>query len=235
MTTQPAQNHAASQGATGSDPPLSRRERKKERTRQEIFAAAMKLYAERGFDSVTVEGICQEADVARGTFFAHFPTKSSLLFEFNRSMAAAFRERLVEPRSPAIAELRELVDMLAQAWLERADVMSAMLREFLLAPPSREQVEVESQHLPALIEDIVRRGQALGEFRTEIAPRLAAAVFLSTSLAILSGHVFAVGEVMPEQARDQFLEVVLHGLVAPDSTRADRPDPSAAPQTRSSG
>jgi AcrR family transcriptional regulator len=221
-----------------SDPPArSRRERKKERTRHEIFGAAMRLYAECGVEGVTVEQICEAADVARGTFFAHFPTKAALLFEFNRTMTALFRGDLQEPRGSAVSELEALVDRLAEAWLQRADVMSAMLREFLAAPPSPDQVEVESQFLPALIEDIVRRGQERGEFRRTLSPRLAAAVFLSTSLAILSGRVFAEGEVEPGEVRDQFLEAVLHGLVAPDSSNArlDESDPSARLDERNPG
>ncbi len=217
--------------ASAEAPAPTRRERKKERTRRAIFAAAMGLYAERRVDEVTVEQICQAADVARGTFFAHFPSKSALLFEFSREMTAGFRERLSEPRGSAIAELRALVAHLADAWLERADAMTSMLREFLVAPPSLAEVEAESHDLPALIEDIVRRGQARGEFRTGVPPRLAAAVFLSTSLSILSGHVYAEGETTPERAREQFLEVVLHGLVAGSESTPRDPIPSLQSRT----
>src|SRR5260221_11582476 len=60
----------------------SRRERKKERTRQEIYRAAMEWFLARGFDAVTIEEICQTADVAKGTFFLHFSTKDALLIEY---------------------------------------------------------------------------------------------------------------------------------------------------------
>src|SRR6266850_5733877 len=62
----------------------SRRERKKERTRQEIYRAAMELFLARGFDAVTIEEICQTADVAKGTFFLHFPTKDAFLLEYGQ-------------------------------------------------------------------------------------------------------------------------------------------------------
>jgi len=208
----PPRDPAASPASPASQRPRSRREARKARTRREIYRAALDLFGRRGFDGVTVEEICAAAGVARGTFFAHFPTKASLLFEFDRAMTAAFLERR-ERRAGAVAELRALCELLASAWLERADVMTAMLREFLRTPAAFLAAGDEPRDLSELIEDIVRRGQASGELRRGIKPRLAAAVFLSTSLAILSGGVFQPGETSPRRVREQFLEVLLHGLV----------------------
>src|SRR5258707_15101424 len=74
---------------------VSRRERKKGRTRADIYNAAMNLFLKRGFDSVTIDDICDAADVARATFFLHFPAKETLLVEYgdraNAELAAAIR------------------------------------------------------------------------------------------------------------------------------------------------
>jgi AcrR family transcriptional regulator len=198
--------------------PLSRRERKKERTRREIYRAAMKLFARRGFDAVTIENICDEADVARGTFFLHFPTKSALLFEFHRLTAAAFAERLQGPRVSAAEELRRLVDLLSESWRRNADVMTAMLREALANPTTIEAAQKDGRELQKLIEEIVMHGQAVGEFRETIHPRVAATVFLSTSSSILAGHVFNDGEPVPSDLKHQLVEVLLHGLVVEPGT-----------------
>jgi AcrR family transcriptional regulator len=57
----------------------SRRERKKEETRQKIFKVAVKLFRDRGFDETTVDEITEKADVAKGTFFNYFPRKEAVL------------------------------------------------------------------------------------------------------------------------------------------------------------
>jgi AcrR family transcriptional regulator len=193
--------------------PLSRRERKKERTRREIYRAAMKLFARRGFDSVTIENICDEADVARGTFFLHFPTKSALLFEFSRLTAAAFAGRLEGPRVSAASELRTLVDLISESWRRNADVMSAMLREAVSNPTTLEAAQKDGRDLERLIEEIVEHGQAVGEFRDNIHPRIAASVYLSTASSILAGQVFVDDEPVPSDLKDQLVEILLHGVV----------------------
>ena len=107
--------------------PASRRERKKERTRQEIYAAAMKLFADRSYHRVTVEEICGEADVARTTFFAHFPSKSALLLEYSRGVATRFRESHWNSEATATEQLRALATLVMESAIlstVRSDVLN---------------------------------------------------------------------------------------------------------------
>ena len=58
---------------------LSRRERKKQETRQGLMEAALRLFSERGYDATTVKDITDSVDVAKGTFFNYFDTKEAIL------------------------------------------------------------------------------------------------------------------------------------------------------------
>ncbi|GAA0380446.1 hypothetical protein Acor_02000 [Acrocarpospora corrugata] len=58
-----------------------RRERRKALTRRSIADTAQRLFAERGFEAVTVAEIAVAADVATKTIFNYFPAKEQLFFD----------------------------------------------------------------------------------------------------------------------------------------------------------
>lgn len=51
---------------------LSRRDRRKQKTNQDLKAATEALLVEEGFDSLTIQKITDRADLARATFYLHF-------------------------------------------------------------------------------------------------------------------------------------------------------------------
>jgi AcrR family transcriptional regulator len=89
------------------------RERQKQQTRQLIFDTASRLFAERGFDAVTVAEVARAADVSEMTVFNHFPTKEDLCFAgmefFEERLLDAVRER-ADGSSALAAFRRPVVD-----------------------------------------------------------------------------------------------------------------------------
>jgi AcrR family transcriptional regulator len=55
------------------------REQRRERNAREIQQTAISLFAERGYDAVTVEDIAREAGISERTFFRYFASKDHLL------------------------------------------------------------------------------------------------------------------------------------------------------------
>ena len=72
------------------------RERKKRATRDAIAAAARRLFAERGFDAVTVAEVAVAADVSEKTVFNHFATKEDLVFAGGDTRLAQLQAAIAE-------------------------------------------------------------------------------------------------------------------------------------------
>src|ERR671937_3110410 len=90
---------------------LGLRERKKQQTRQAIVETAHRLFAERGFDGVTVAQVARAADVSEGTVFNYFPTKEDLFYGgmevFEQTLVEAIRHRA--PGQSALDAFRRVV------------------------------------------------------------------------------------------------------------------------------
>src|SRR5947207_3879556 len=86
------------------------RETKKLRTRQEIADHAMRLFATRGFDHVTVAEVAAAAGVSEKTVFNYFPAKEDLFYDEvparAAALAAAIRGRA--PGESILSALRRL-------------------------------------------------------------------------------------------------------------------------------
>jgi len=87
------------------------RERKKQQTRQEIFAASQRLFAKRGFNEVTVAEVANAANVSEMTVYNYFPTKEDLFYAgmqfFEEELIVAVQDRA--PGESALKAFRRRV------------------------------------------------------------------------------------------------------------------------------
>jgi AcrR family transcriptional regulator len=88
------------------------RERKKQRTREQIVDAAMGLFAVHGYHATTIADIAEAAEVSPRTFFSYFPSKEAVVFHnADRdldSLRGALSDRL--PGETAFDALRRWID-----------------------------------------------------------------------------------------------------------------------------
>ena len=103
-----------------------------------LIKVAMAMFAERGFDGVTVRDISAEAGVSVGLINHHFGSKEGLRDAVDRYFISQFEEVLKEPRPSAETEERGLdavVDW-TEDWISRHigdwDITKAYLRRALL-------------------------------------------------------------------------------------------------------
>jgi AcrR family transcriptional regulator len=191
----------------------SRRARKRERTRDEIYSSAMNLFLRRGFEAVTIEEICDAADVARATFFLHFPAKEALLTEYGVRANQALAGLIRAAHGNATSTLKAALKMLAERAMQQPDVIRLHVRELLSRPPIYlESHQEQTENLVSLLAAIIGRGQAAGEFRRKIEPALAAVALCATYFALIYEWARRGGKLDVEGAIAQTLDIVLNGL-----------------------
>ncbi len=113
--------------------PIGLRERRNRRNRQAIVDAALRLFAERGFDATSVEQIAAAADVAARTFYRYFPSKEDVLFE-DPGAEAALR-RVLGERQPGEADAHLVARGMLAAMLVHEERV-ARLRDLLESTPA---------------------------------------------------------------------------------------------------
>ena len=96
------------------------RERKKQRTREQIVERAMALFDERGFEHVTIAEIAAAADIAPRTFFAYFPSKEDVLFRDFQAVFASMEARM--DARPAGESTLEVLRAFVQEFLGQMDL-----------------------------------------------------------------------------------------------------------------
>jgi AcrR family transcriptional regulator len=85
------------------------RELKKARTRQLIADVAARLFAERGYEQVTVSDIAREAEVSEQTVYNYFPTKEQLVTDRDQQVQDQLVS-LIRGRAPGISAAAAIRD-----------------------------------------------------------------------------------------------------------------------------
>jgi AcrR family transcriptional regulator len=166
--------HSSLQRKAAGAPHGGRRERHRVETRDRLYRAALKLFADRGFLETTVEDITESADVGKGTFFNYFPTKEHVLAEFGGQRTAAVERALAETKS-AKGPVLEVIGELAADAVGQSSMNAALLRAIFAAHASCEPVRTEL-HKRVLVSrrmlaEMFRIGQERGEIRSDIPAR----------------------------------------------------------------
>jgi AcrR family transcriptional regulator len=168
----------------------ARADRQADRRRQ-ILAAAVKVFADKGFHASRVGDIAEEAGIAYGLVYHYYESKEDLLETIFRTTWAEMlaRVREVEEAGVLAAEaVRQVTALLLRTWRRDPDLVRVLVREVTRNQHVQQEIEEITQAMEAL-ERIIRRGQESGEFRSELDSRLSAVVFYGALEEVLSSWV----------------------------------------------
>jgi len=150
----------------------SRRERKKAAAREQIIAAAIKLFSRDGLDGVTVGQIAAEADVGKGTIYNHFESKEDIVVAFMAQAEARVQEHVAqmaasdEPLEAILASFIRLQLKLKEPYHAFVRIFHArMLTHTAQFMPYMFEMQ---KYIDPPLENLFRDLQARGLMRTDV-------------------------------------------------------------------
>lgn len=197
-------------------------DRKKENNRKKIISTAIRLFNSQGYDQTTVEQIAEEADVARGTIFNHFPVKEAMILGYvQRGLKDVAPkivkevEKLPDTRTQLVALFR-----LTNEWLENnlnEDVikryMSYMIQTLLDTTGNQELRNGYGE----ILKRIIGTGQVQGEIRRDI-PASTLAIYLDWQNALVMIAWLSCPDMSLVDMIDRMTDLFLNGAVERIST-----------------
>ncbi|MGO4379049.1 TetR/AcrR family transcriptional regulator [Pseudoduganella sp. RAF53_2] len=198
-------------------------ERRKDARPQELLAAALELFVDRGFAATRLEDVARAAGVSKGTLYLYFENKQELF-------KAVVRENIVQVIGEAELELagaenvssEELLRHMLEKWWNHANeyraagLMRLMMAESGNFPELAQFYEEEvNERGGALLEKVIQRGIARGEFRQVDSHAMMQVVIAPIMMLVMWSHKFFPcdkQEVDPVAYMDAFLGLVKRGL-----------------------
>ncbi|MFN0154834.1 MAG: TetR/AcrR family transcriptional regulator [Gaiella sp.] len=198
---------------------IAARAQAQEEKRQLILDAAVRVFAREGYHTSRVGDIAEEAGVAHGLLYHYFSSKDEVLqtvFRENWSQLVERLETVASAGEPTLEKLAGIAKILLRTWRNAPDLVTVMVREIARSPKLRQQVD-EVSAVFDLIQRVIEQGQADGELRTDVDPRLAAWVVYGALEEILTGWVLGRlpdGDEEVARAERTVVDVVCGGLAA---------------------
>jgi AcrR family transcriptional regulator len=182
----PSKNANTVLRSSASNP--SRRQRRSAETRERLFSASLRLFAQKGFAETTVEDITEAADLGKGTFFNYFPSKDHILLAFGemqlRKLEAAI-EVARKTGEPMPEFLRTLGIRMTQEPTRNPAIIRALLQAYLSTTPVRAAMMDLQRRVHDLHTEMIQLGQDRGEIRNDLPAAEIAQVFRQTIFGTL--------------------------------------------------
>ena len=201
-------------------PPIGRREKRKQEIRTRIEDAAYTLFKRKGVEDTSIEQICVQADVARRTFYGHYPNKHALLGGLGISrlynQSEPMLRLLMDNHQTTRERLAAMIDYIEANYAGYEDID----RQLILMAPStfanntEQQREIGNSAIESFKQLFVA-GQEMGDAHTEFSPDILAAMVVGTLNTLTSS--WAIDSSYPIFAKLEEARLMFERLICKDN------------------
>ena len=135
-----------------------------------ILAAAVDLFAEKGFDATSVQEVVDRAQVTKGAMYHYFRSKDDLLYEIYHGLISqqlADLDRILAAGYPPAHALRAIIVDLVETTTSRLAQTAVFAREMhKLAGDRMAALRADRRRYHEAVRELVAAAQRSGEFAT---------------------------------------------------------------------
>jgi TetR/AcrR family transcriptional regulator, cholesterol catabolism regulator len=182
--------------------------------KDEVLAAAERLFAERGYEATSVRDIAETLSIKPGSLYAHIETKEDLLWDILTEAAdrffAAIRP-IVESDLVVIEKIRRTINAHVKVITSSARSAAIYMTEWRhLSEPRRTKFAAKRDEYEELIRGLVREGIRAGELG-DVDEKFASLLILSSMNWIFQWYR-PDGPMTPDEIARKLTEMLLNGL-----------------------
>ena len=137
-------------------------------TKNKLFWTALMMFAQHGYNTVTVEEITREAGFSKGTFYAYFPSKESVFLEHFRMIDTHYEQvfQAVEERASASERVLILISAMCDYCANIVGMVPLQIiyANQITSPDAVRILNNNDRVVYRILEDCVERGKVSGEF-----------------------------------------------------------------------
>lgn len=186
---------------------------------ERLLNAARMLFAEKGFESTSVQDVVTAAGVTKGAMYHYFTSKDDLLYEIYARVLRLQMERLekvIVGDATVTQRLRDAAAEVTALTIENLESVTIFFRSLhQLRADKRAAVRAERRRYHEAFRGLIVEGQQTGVFRDDVAADLAADYFFG-SVHHLPMWWSTGGSMSADQVGDAFADLLVAALKSSD-------------------
>jgi AcrR family transcriptional regulator len=158
-----------------------RRMAKRLNTRQRVFDAALSEFQRHGVASADVSAIAAAADVSRGSFYFHFPTKGHVIIELTRRLEQQVAADLDDALAETVELKAALAELIRRVVAEETRLGPVLFREMLnlyFSAPQTSFTDSLEHPITRVVIEQIEKARDRGEVYAAVESLYSAAFFL---------------------------------------------------------
>lgn len=160
------------------------RERKKQKTREAIQRAALRLFTRQGYEETTVEEIAAAAEISPSTFFNYFPTKEDVVL-YDMYDPIAIEMILKRPKDePLNTVARQVLQAMAELFERDKEMMLERAKLVMEVPELRGRMWDELERTQNLFARVLaeRTRRTADDFELRVTTRIFVAAIYEAAI-----------------------------------------------------